>query len=644
LQIQKLCLYLQQNYQLTNYIIMRKNYFKNNLVTASMLLAVSMGMASCSGFIDAVLGTEDKPVSQPTTQPEQPKATVVTVTAEGAKVEASNASEVSKALGNLVDDIKAKGVGEGKEYKVEVSGVSSESTASENTIVVPKVENSNINLVFTEAVATSSAPLVVKASETTSTESKAAVNELTITVPNAESLDLKVDMPETTVTLKSSGSNSVIKSIVAKTALNTLIIESGVTVEELEVQGGRVIVKSGGKIETYVYPASEGFIRISSDGVIPYRIAGIDQSGNEDWDNPVWQIADEQNNPYYIQNLKIIKGQAEYATIEHEIEVNRLFKKLIIADGAAVNYKNGEDIRIETIEGQGNAKFLYGVSYENYSTGDMVYTGGCDLRYVKNLNGVAFIPLWEDKVGDNTHISNIRTNTQDCSFKAYGIDMVGSGVENCVFNFNKMHIEREKYANSHTLKNCKFEKNSMDERWVSIYSRTPTDDVTSFKELFDNCEFAAGTSFDCYQDCGELQEVTVYVWSQIIDGAIFPGGKSTNFDDVPEYNKNIGETNGRYDDSKNPDTEHQGMSMGYWKETINTFVSPVEDFNYTVSFSNCKYAGNDINTSNLVDSFFGPIDGIGLNFFVEINGRKYKASYGFDDATQKKFLNLTPVS
>ena len=150
---------------------MRKNYFVKNLLAASMLLVVSMGMVSCQGLLDAIVGSQDNPSSQPSQPSTQPTETVVTPTAQGAKVEAWSPEAVSKALATLVDDIKAKGVGEGKEYKVEVSGVSSESTASENTIVVPKVENSNINLVFTEAVATSSAPLVVKASETTSTES-----------------------------------------------------------------------------------------------------------------------------------------------------------------------------------------------------------------------------------------------------------------------------------------------------------------------------------------------------------------------------------------------------------------------------------------------------------------------------------------
>ena len=605
---------------------MRKDFFMKNLLAAMMLLAVSMGMVSCQGLLDAIVGSQDNPSSQPSQPSTQPTETVVTPTAQGAKVEASSPEAVSKALATLVDDIKAKGVGEGKEYKVEVSGVSSESTASENTIVVPKVENSNINLVFTEAVATSSAPLVVKASETTSTESKAAVNELTITVPNAESFDLKVDMPETTVTLKSSGSNSVIKSIVAKTALNTLIIESGVTVEELEVQGGRVIVKSGGKIETYVYPASEGFIRISSDGVIPYRIAGIDQSGNEDWDNPVWQIADEQNNPYYIQNLKIIKGQAEYATIEHEIEVNKLFKKLIIADGAAVNYKNGEDIRIETIEGQGSAKFLYGVSYQNYGTGEMVYTGNCDLEYVKNLSGVEFSPLWADKLDKSElMISGLPASMTDCTFKS-----------------TKIHAERQKGANAISAKNCKFESYADKEAYLIVNSLTPNDGITSFKVTFDNCEFVENTLFDFHQDV-DISEVTVYYWSQIIDGAVYPGGSSTSLDDVPEYNKNVGETKDRYDDSKNPDSDHPNLSMGYWKETQQGGVLPIEKFDYTVVFNNCKYGGSALTSTTPVEAYINPTEVLGLNYFVEIDGTKYTPSTKWDEANGKSYWNLTKV-
>ena len=40
-----------------------------NVLAASMLLALSMGMSSCTGLVDAVLGTSDNPTTQPTTQP-----------------------------------------------------------------------------------------------------------------------------------------------------------------------------------------------------------------------------------------------------------------------------------------------------------------------------------------------------------------------------------------------------------------------------------------------------------------------------------------------------------------------------------------------------------------------------------------------
>ena len=47
-----------------------------NVLAASMLLALSMGMSSCTGLVDAVLGTSDKPTTQPTTQPTTSSAVV----------------------------------------------------------------------------------------------------------------------------------------------------------------------------------------------------------------------------------------------------------------------------------------------------------------------------------------------------------------------------------------------------------------------------------------------------------------------------------------------------------------------------------------------------------------------------------------
>ena len=488
---------------------MRKNYFVKNLLAASMLLVVSMGMVSCQGLLDAIVGSQDNPSSQPSQPSTQPTETVVTPTAQGAKVEASSPEAVSKALATLVDDIKAKGVGEGKEYKVEVSGVSSESTASENTIVVPKVENSNINLVFTEAVATSSAPLVVKASETTSTESKAAVNELTITVPNAESLDLKVDMPETTVTLKSSGSNSVIKSIVAKTALNTLIIESGVTVEELEVQGGRVIVKSGGKIETYVYPAgkknSDGkaFISVCYDenlasyaGVLPPKL---------EVDGTVcYEIStdEEGEKPYLAKYLKVVKGSEDEAEVNFLNQHGHFLEKMTVGDGANVVTRG---IRAKEIEGEGTAKitFICIESWHNPKSGywheptpdnmDEFYWqfGTNGLKGVEKISNIIFAKPKKEWDGEYfTFLKQISATLENCTFQY-----------DCVFFGNDFGYELGKgteytLSNDKVIKNCKFETRSIPYPNIAqgVIMYVPGQNVgDTFTMTFENCEFNEGT-------------------------------------------------------------------------------------------------------------------------------------------------------
>ena len=101
---------------------MRKNYFMKNVLVAVMLLAGTSTMISCSGLIDAIVGDVDSPSS--TTPAAQPETTVgkVELNSTGATVTAGSAAEASSLLATLVDDIKTKGVGNGKEYKIEMAG------------------------------------------------------------------------------------------------------------------------------------------------------------------------------------------------------------------------------------------------------------------------------------------------------------------------------------------------------------------------------------------------------------------------------------------------------------------------------------------------------------------------------------------
>jgi hypothetical protein len=81
---------------------MKKNYFTKKLMAASMLLAVSMGMASCSEFLDEVLGTTDNPTTQPTTQPTTPTTPDPDATMKSTPLtlEAKTAGAVVKFMAN----------------------------------------------------------------------------------------------------------------------------------------------------------------------------------------------------------------------------------------------------------------------------------------------------------------------------------------------------------------------------------------------------------------------------------------------------------------------------------------------------------------------------------------------------------------
>jgi hypothetical protein len=82
--------------------------------------------------------------------------------------------------------------------------------------------------------------------------------------------------------------------------------------------------------------------------------------------------------------------------------------------------------------------------------------------------------------------------------------------------------------------------------------------------------------------------------------------------------------------------------MGYWKETQQGGVLPIEKFDYTVVFNNCKYGGSALTSTTPVEAYF-TTEVQGLNYFVEIDGTKYTPSTKWDEATGKSYWNLTKV-
>jgi hypothetical protein len=382
---------------------MRKNYFMKNLLAASMLLAVSMGMSSCSGFVDAVLGTSDKTTTQPTTQPTTAGAVV---TADQTTITISSFEEMAKAVSAeqneaFIKAIEAKAAA-GEKYTINIKSEKPLSTANFEGLVIPRVVGSKIDVVFDKPLVTSeSNPLKVTADEKNSDTPTDAVNELTITLPNgSDNVYLSVNMPETTVKLEGNVTYQFVEAI---TATNTLVVESGVTIKELQYKigsGTSVVVKNGGVIETFVYRTDIYFMGITEKGLTYAVTPGLEF---------FFPIAkDENGDPYYINCLKVVKGDAEVCGLYHTFSPQYTegsspdLKKLIIGDGAVVCNMNYTSIPYDDIIGEGNATFLYGYSYSRKVS----------LSDVNSIYNVTFMPRYDS----GSTITNIPSNNDKCTF------------------------------------------------------------------------------------------------------------------------------------------------------------------------------------------------------------------------------------
>ena len=382
---------------------MRKNYFMKNVLAASMLLTVSMGMSSCTGLVDAVLGTSDKPTTQPTTQPTTAGAVI---TADQTTITISSFEEMIKAVSAeqneaFIKAIEAKAAA-GEKYTINIKSEKPLSTANFEGLVIPRVVGSKIDVVFDKPLVTSeSNPLKVTADEKNSDTPTDAVNELTITLPNgSDNVYLSVNMPETTVKLEGNVTYQFVEAI---TATNTLVVESGVTIKELQYKigsGTSVVVKNGGVVETFVYRADIFYMGITEKG-LTYAV-----TPDEAIFFPI--AKDENGDPYYINCLKVVKGDAEVCGLYHTFSPQYTegsspdLKKLIIGDGAVVRNMNYTSIPYDDIIGEGNATFLYGYSYSRKVS----------LSDVNSIYNVTFMPRYDS----GSTITNIPSNNDKCTF------------------------------------------------------------------------------------------------------------------------------------------------------------------------------------------------------------------------------------
>lgn len=484
---------------------MKKSLFLKSVLAAFLLLAVSSSMVSCQSLADAFFGEVDNPTPSDTSkdQADEKKTNEnLELTSTGAKITASSASDATAQLETLVDDIKAKGVGEGKEYVIEVVGDAVQAS-TDITLTIPMVKDANLNLKFDEAFGAGTT-LNINASETNSESTKSA-NSLVITLPSSgDNLSLNVNMPETTVSLKSSGSKITYKEVKSRTALNTLVIDDEVEVDTMEIQGGTIQVNDGGILESWVFSAENNGDQVNvteEGGIEPIKVFTTDENGNS---VEQWQIASENGDPYYAQSLKIVKGAADYATAYfRNASYNTIpLKTVVVGDGTVLRTNW---VAMENIEGEGTAEIKYKLiaptSYTDDTEwgGEKFYEFNSDMSGVKNLKNIIFSqPEIEVPSG-----SSIETELNEKIAEGYimhepRINMDVNGVvEGCTFKFNHIHFCQERSLDCPTVKNCKFvhvESQYSDEDIIEM--RLPYKPGSSSNSItFDGCDFSSGTKF-----------------------------------------------------------------------------------------------------------------------------------------------------
>ena len=588
---------------------MKKNYsFLSAIAAVAMALCVSFGFQSC-GQVDNPLEEIVNTISENTGySPEEITAMLESAMSEAAVQEAIAYDE-----------------------PITIKISNGETSSGDKTITVPMVDPVNgkkltVKLVFTGTYETSETnPLVFKADEGSGAESGDSENNLVVNMPTTTGLVISIELPNTTVTLTSSG-NTVYKSVTAKTAIETMFIESGVTVQELNIKGGTVVVKNGGKVETYVYPAGKaGYIVDNGDHNLIREIHivnrdndyGVEPLGVRCGDYYKYELRgdgdeelEDENIPYLTKKLKIIKGEAEYANLFFWNE--KPLEKLTIAEGAKVLI-NDQAAHAQTIEGEGNGSavissaMVFGQNTDEVE-GDDCVANDMPFSEVQTLKNLTIDPYY-DRNGLPLGFSHMISDAEETT--------------NCNINFS--HVTLHEFTGKEAvLEKCKF-NSDLEEKRIDIEVPYQSASRSSFTITFDGCNFADGYKFyssfvneqPTFDENGEQVFETIYMyWG---DG---PDPLSTNnYDALPDECKNAGEVNlwSQWDNENGVPVHIPGYQTAYGPVMTQTTY---DNFTFTIILKNCKYGGNTLtNESNFI-GFLNLNNGVTIK--VIIDGVKYE--------------------
>lgn len=349
--------------------MMKRNYFGKLLAIAMVFAGFSL--TSCDENDNAII--DGKVWVKPEVQ----------LVDGGAIIKGSSTKDINTMLGRVSQQI-IEAADNGDQFTIDIQTPVLNSTADDNTLIIAAVKGGDVVLNLPSNIVTE-VPLIIQAMGVADDTPPAAAstNEVEINIPSGSSnIDLGINMPSSTVTLK----GGTIENLAAKTALATLVIENGVTVNWLKMLGGRAEVKDGGKVLGYLFDGDEQGVNntdayINKNGVNPFW--GLSYPG-------VYYLEGETEKAYYTQNLKVVKGESAYANVYIDNALaEKALESLIIEDGAGVrfSYSGSNDPEtglylppkgINLVEGSGNktAK-IYSDGLDSYTDekGKTLYSG-----------------------------------------------------------------------------------------------------------------------------------------------------------------------------------------------------------------------------------------------------------------------------
>ena len=359
-----------------------------------------MTLSSC----EDILGKWEKP----TPQVQELIETIVTVTG-------ADPSDVTAALQAVVtDEAVAAAAAKGEPIKVTVAGSGVSTDAADQTITIPQKSGAAIEINFaTVPSGTDSNALVLQASEGVGELPGDASNNLVVSMPPSEGLAITIELPETTVTLKTDGTGSVVyKDVIAKTAKSTIIIDKGVTIKEHELVGGNILVKNGGAIETIAVTLKDraGLVCLGS------WWSGVSFKGEE----PDYNITNEDGSPYVPKYLRLKKGKGEYVSVETRCREDEYIEKVTVDEGL-------------TITGLGQYKKYEGKGNNRLHTRAFINEGG---------------EYFFDFASNTELVSNFTIANE-----IHDEDGLYDGVANLIINF----LDSETSSKTFTFDKCSFE-------------------------------------------------------------------------------------------------------------------------------------------------------------------------------------------